>query len=548
MKKLITITMLLLSASVFSQTRVINSKLKVKDTIISEEGIKLQNATENTNPLRLPIMDANGLVKDYIGANTLFQNFELDNQQITDFSIVSDSLKITLERGNTKSVNLSGYLDNTDSQTWLQITGSQTTIDLSGFNNDLDLSDFTNTTNFVKDADITSYNPTGHLLMSINGKDIRETITQLETPTLTGKVITLKFKNENDVVQTVNLDLTPALPTQDNQINNASYDASANVITLTDNNSNTFTVDLSEFSIISTTNSNGTTTLDQEGVTKVTISEVGQTGDYGDILNPPTIPTNNNQIANGANYITSPDGGNANQLNGFSATDFVKRTGDVDETVTGIKTFEDFELRNGKGNALKIINSFSGNWSTGDLIGKIPFIIEDASGIGEREVASIEAVSDQVGSTTDGNLDFYASVNNATKIKIVRISKLGIETFGNSTANKFLSPTDIATTSLTVDTTNCTGTLEYKLSNNIFLIRGTITANAGFNGNTKIATIPDVNARPDKDRYILGCIENTDFTNLSAIEIKTNGEVTANISGSTTYYIDVEISVLKTTY
>jgi len=38
------------------------------------------------------------------------------------------------------------------------------------------------------------------------------------------------------------------------------------------------------------------------------------------ILNKPTIPTNNNQLTNGAGYITSADGGNAAQLGGATAS------------------------------------------------------------------------------------------------------------------------------------------------------------------------------------------------------------------------------------
>jgi len=37
---------------------------------------------------------------------------------------------------------------------------------------------------------------------------------------------------------------------------------------------------------------------------------------YSDLTGTPTIPTNNNQLTNGAGYITSADGGDANQLDG----------------------------------------------------------------------------------------------------------------------------------------------------------------------------------------------------------------------------------------
>jgi len=38
--------------------------------------------------------------------------------------------------------------------------------------------------------------------------------------------------------------------------------------------------------------------------------------DYGNFTNTPTIPTNNNQLTNGAGYITSADGGDADKLDG----------------------------------------------------------------------------------------------------------------------------------------------------------------------------------------------------------------------------------------
>ena len=42
--------------------------------------------------------------------------------------------------------------------------------------------------------------------------------------------------------------------------------------------------------------------------------------DYNNFTNTPTIPTNNNQLTNGAGFITSADGGNASQLNSQAAS------------------------------------------------------------------------------------------------------------------------------------------------------------------------------------------------------------------------------------
>ena len=42
--------------------------------------------------------------------------------------------------------------------------------------------------------------------------------------------------------------------------------------------------------------------------------------DYGNFTNTPTIPSNTNQLTNGAGFITSADGGNADQLDGEEGT------------------------------------------------------------------------------------------------------------------------------------------------------------------------------------------------------------------------------------
>ena len=60
-------------------------------------------------------------------------------------------------------------------------------------------------------------------------------------------------------------------------------------------------------------------------------------GSYNDLSNKPTIPTNNNQLTNGAGYITSADGGNAATLDGIDSASFLRS--DTNDTASGTITF-----------------------------------------------------------------------------------------------------------------------------------------------------------------------------------------------------------------
>ena len=57
---------------------------------------------------------------------------------------------------------------------------------------------------------------------------------------------------------------------------------------------------------------------------------------YARLTGTPTIPTNNNQLTNGAGYITSANGGNAATLDGIDSSQFVRS--DTSDTITATLT------------------------------------------------------------------------------------------------------------------------------------------------------------------------------------------------------------------
>ena len=94
-----------------------------------------------------------------------------------------------------------------------------------------------------------------------------ETQTTIQAPQLNGNVLTVFYTGENGVQQSKSVDLS-SLVTRDISIENAAYDASQNMITITQNDGSAFHINLSEFSIIPTTNTDGSVTLSQEGQEK----------------------------------------------------------------------------------------------------------------------------------------------------------------------------------------------------------------------------------------------------------------------------------------
>jgi len=80
---------------------------------------------------------------------------------------------------------------------------------------------------------------------------------------------------------------------------------------------------------------------------------------YNNHTNTPTIPTNNNQLTNGAGYITSADGGNATTLDSLDSTSFLRSDADDNKT-SGNLTFEDnIKARFGTSGDLQIFHNGS---------------------------------------------------------------------------------------------------------------------------------------------------------------------------------------------
>ncbi len=172
-------------------------------------------------------------------------------------------------------------------------------------------------------------------------KEKIETQTAIQTPQLNGNVLTVFYTGENGVQQSKSVDLS-SLITRDISIENAVYDASQNIITITQNDGSAFHINLSEFSIIPTTNADGSVTLSQEGQEKVIVKKVAVTGSYNDLSDKPTFNGNDNlqnviDRGNGTTkpIIFQPAQGRAGEIN-FSPTTYSLWFGNMNTDHTGL--------------------------------------------------------------------------------------------------------------------------------------------------------------------------------------------------------------------
>lgn len=172
-------------------------------------------------------------------------------------------------------------------------------------------------------------------------KEKIETQTAIQAPQLNGNVLTVFYTGENGVQQSKSVDLS-SLVTRDISIENAAYDASQNMITITQNDGSAFHINLSEFSIIPTANADGSVTLSQEGQEKITVKKVAVTGSYNDLSDKPTFSGNDNlqnviDRGNGTTkpIIFQPSQGRAGEIN-FSPTTYSFWFGNLNTDHTGV--------------------------------------------------------------------------------------------------------------------------------------------------------------------------------------------------------------------
>ncbi|REC80333.1 hypothetical protein DRF60_01070 [Chryseobacterium elymi] len=171
-------------------------------------------------------------------------------------------------------------------------------------------------------------------------KDKIETQTSIQNPELNGNILTVFYTGENGIQQSKAVDLS-SLITNNIRIENAEYDASQNVITITQSDGSSFPINLSEFSIVPTTNIDGSVSLVQESVEKVKIHKVGISGSYNDLSDKPAFTENDTlqSVIDKGNSSTkaivfNADQGRAGELN-FNKTLYSHYFGNINSSQTG---------------------------------------------------------------------------------------------------------------------------------------------------------------------------------------------------------------------
>ncbi len=74
---------------------------------------------------------------------------------------------------------------------------------------------------------------------------------------------------------------------------------------------------------------------------------------------------------------------------------------------------------------ITLTNTFQAGWTPGDVIGKLDFYINDASGIGARTVASVSSENTASNTTTAADLVFKTSIFNTVETEKMRLTSSG---------------------------------------------------------------------------------------------------------------------------
>ena len=166
-------------------------------------------------------------------------------------------------------------------------------------------------------------------------------------------------------------------------------------------------------------------TLADSATQPADLHTVATSGSYNDLSSTPTIPTNNNQLTNGAGYITSADGGDATTLDGIDSSSFLRS--DIDDNGQGFGSRGNLNSSGDSG--LLILN---GSRLGFDQSGTRSWTVK-ASG-GNLNVNSGDGVGSLTGQINASTLD---SIDSSSFLR----SDADDTYSGNLTINGFLAPT-----------------------------------------------------------------------------------------------------------
>ena len=121
----------------------------------------------------------------------------------------------------------------------------------------------------------------------VEGVILKETVTKLNEPTINGNTLTLSYTDETNTIKTVSVDLS-SIVSDESGILSVGFNTVNNIITISEVDGDIWYINLSSLVINTTNNSNGTVTVNQGGTVKFTISKVGTSGQWVDLLNRPT--------------------------------------------------------------------------------------------------------------------------------------------------------------------------------------------------------------------------------------------------------------------